>query len=189
MKLLSLLHFFKLNLTLLYFLPKCFFQKKTIENFKTVSNGLFSHAPLIFWKNKIDTAASNREAINNFEILRCPLVSSRLKLCFWPEINKLWPSNASSAALVLSSLICLKISSNVLPLPCSIICGREKTRHGMDPRRLVSRLAISLKWLANILFRYCRTSEGPNFKRLWLWPRRCYSMTSGLPSLDISQAS
>ena len=48
---------------------KCFFQKNKIENFKTVSNGLFTHAPLMFWK-KIDTAASNREAVNNFEIWR-----------------------------------------------------------------------------------------------------------------------
>ena len=65
MKLLSLSHFLEVNLT--SFLPKCFFQKNEIEKFITVSNGLFSHAPLMFLK-QIDTAASNREAVNNFEI-------------------------------------------------------------------------------------------------------------------------
>ena len=28
--------------------PKCFFQENKIEKLKTVSNGLFSHAPLMF---------------------------------------------------------------------------------------------------------------------------------------------
>ena len=46
MKLLSLLHFLEVNLT--SFPPKCLFQKNKIEKFKTVSNRLFSHGPLMF---------------------------------------------------------------------------------------------------------------------------------------------
>ena len=61
---LSLLQFLEVNLT--SFSPKCSLHKNKVENFKTVSNGLFFHAPLMF--KKIDTAASNREAVKNFEI-------------------------------------------------------------------------------------------------------------------------
>ena len=64
MKLLSLLHFLEINL--ISFPPKCFFQKNAKEKIKTVSNSLFSHAPLVL--KPIDTASSNREAVNNFEI-------------------------------------------------------------------------------------------------------------------------
>ena len=46
-------------------------------------------------------------------------------------------------------------------LPCNILCGRQETRHGMAPRRLVSHLVISSKWLPKILIQifkeYLRT--------------------------------
>ena len=51
--------FFEVNLT--SFFSKCFFQKNKIEIFKTVPNGLFS-------LKTIDTASSEREAADNFEI-------------------------------------------------------------------------------------------------------------------------
>ena len=61
MKLLSLLHLMEVNLT--SFPLKCFFQKNKIEKFKRF---IFSRTAYVL--KKIDPAASNREAVNNFEI-------------------------------------------------------------------------------------------------------------------------
>ena len=54
-----------LEVNLTSFPPKCFFLKNKIEIFKTFPKVLFSFARLC--TEKIDTAASNREAVNNFE--------------------------------------------------------------------------------------------------------------------------
>ena len=99
---------------------------------------------LCFEKKKILQLEIEKRSL----ILKCdvPFGEVKLKLYFFlPEINKLRSSNASSTALVLSSPIFLKITSNVLTLPCSILCDRQETLHGMAPRRLVSQLVISLK--------------------------------------------
>ena len=71
-----------------------------------------------------------------------------------PELNKTWLSNASLTAL-LSSSIFFQITSNVLTLPCNILFGRQETRHGMAPRRLVSHLVIYSKWLPKIFIQMC----------------------------------
>ena len=43
-----------------------------------------------------------------------------------------------------------QITSNILTLPCNILCGRQETRQGMPPRWLFSHLVISSKWLPKI---------------------------------------
>ena len=58
----SLSHFLEVNLA--SFPPKFFFQKNK-KKFKSVSNGLFS---VLQSFEKIDTEASNRGVVNNFEI-------------------------------------------------------------------------------------------------------------------------
>ena len=64
-----------------------------------------------------------------------------IKVCFWTKINKLLPSYASLATLALSSPIFSKIHQRFRHCHAG-----QETRHGMALRRLISHLAISLKW-------------------------------------------
>ena len=57
----------------------------------------------------------------------------------------LTPTDVLNYSALLSSSILYQITSNVLTLPCNILCGRQETRHGMAPRRLVSHLFNSSK--------------------------------------------
>ena len=60
-----------------------------------------------------------------------------------------------------------QITSNVLSLPCNILCGRQETRHGMAPRRLVSQLVMSSKWPPKILILISKEYLRAKLKAVW----------------------